>query len=648
MPTCRAHAEGAIAKPVGLLAIAFGLVLTLVMLAGCERCQGGTPLAKLLEMRGEVTRDHRRTQNDWKPARVGAEFEVGDAVRTGQGAAADLKLDDGSLLRLEAGTLVRFLDRKPGSEEQAVDLLTGVATFEAASEGAVLRTTVGSARLSGGGQLVLRRGEGAVVYKVLVGQAHLESASGALDLAAGQEVTVSLGGAQLELDGDTAPAPEPEAPEPPPPTGPIVAQVRGSSVTLTAPGQTTGKRLAPGSIALESGSMLNLGKGSQVELAQGDQSATLAAEGRYVVGAGGHLVSAERGSYTIRSARPVRIKVPGGVIVTTGGAAVLRREAAATSVTVESGTAELRGTNRETVVAGETGRLTDSGQASAGGRGLNYADLEITAGQSLVVHDPTPPTAVRFRFGERCPEGVIQLKGAKGKAAGDEVARGKGSVSLAVGPGQVDYALSCLGDDGQLLPAHASGKVTVLADAGTRSVPQKAPSTFVDVNGRNYTVLYQNQLPQVTVRWSPAPEGVSAFKLHVAGAGRDRTLSTSQGAYTFGSGSLGEGTHTLYFEGAGRVSRKTSVTILFDNATPTVALQTPANTGVGPGGGVHLVGTALPGWGVSVDGRSIALDADGRFSVNANMPGDGRALAVYLTHPTRGSHVYLRRPAGSR
>lgn len=625
-----------------------GVALTcLMLLTGCQRCEPAVPLARLLGKSGDVQRDFRNAQNAWKPAPVGAEFTVGDAVKTEANGSAELALDDGSVLKLDAGTLVRFLDRKPGAEEQAVDLLAGAATLEAGQTGALLRTSLGSARVSGGGRLLLRRGDGAVVYKVLVGQAHLESASGALDVGAGQEVTVSLGTAALELST----GPDEAVPEPAPPalpSGPITAEVQGRTVSLTPPGGQEATRLQAGTTTLLAGSVLTLGTGSSVTVSQGGQSAKLAANGRYVVGRSGHLVSAERGEYTIRSDAPVRIEVPGGVIVTTGGAALFRREAVATSVTVESGTVELRGKNSETLAAGETGRLSDAGQASVGGRGLNYADLDLTAGQSLVVHDPAPPTAIRFHFGQHCADGIVRLKGPKAKVAGDDVARGKESVALAVGPGQVDYEVSCLDGAGRVRAAVATGKVTVLADAGTRPVPEKAPSTFVDVNGRNYTVLYQNQLPQVTARWS-APAGASGgYKLYVKSGGRQRTLSTGQSTYTFPSGALSEGTHTLYFEGGGRVSRKSSVTILFDNASPTVALQTPANPAVAPGGTLLLTGAALSGWAVMVDGRAIALDADGRFSVSAHMPGDGRPLAVYLSHPTRGAHIYLRRPAGQR
>jgi hypothetical protein len=201
--------------------------------------------------------------------------------------------------------------------------------------------------------------------------------------------------------------------------------------------------------------------------------------------------------------------------------------------------------------------------------------------------------------------------------------------------------------DGVEGTATVTGKITVLADAGTRPVPKTAPSTFVDVNGRNYNVLYQHQLPQVTVRWSGAPDDATTFSVKRSSPGITRSYKSSSPTYTFRSGTLSEGTHQIYFEGGGRVSRRSSITIRFDNATPTASLQTPAHSGVGPGGSLPVVGMALPGWSVTVDGKPVGQDAGGRFSVRATMPQDGRPTAVRLTHPSRGAHVYLRRPAGA-
>lgn len=509
MPTCRRRASGTRGAR-GSRALR-GLVVALAVLCsiGCRGCQKESALAKLEQKSGEVVRDYEKTQQAWVAAAVGSEFFVGDAIQTKKDAGAELALDDGSRLRMEAETRIRFMDKKPGSDEQSVDLQTGTAVLDASAQATAIRTSVGLARLNQGGRLVISRGEQALVYKVLVGQAHLESTSGAqLEVGEGQEVSISLGTAEIELSADAAATPAAPAAVSPEPDGPAQAMPRAG--------------------------------------------------------------------------------------------------------------------------------------------GLPYADLEIAVGQKLVVHDPSPPTAVRFLFGELCKKGEIRLVGSAGAIVGDAAARGEGSVSLPLGPGKIDYALRCTLEADKAGPKVGGGTIHVLADAGTKPVPLKAPATFVDINGRSYNVLYQNQLPEVTVRWSSAPADASGFKLHVSSAGRRRMLTTPRPSYTFASGVFGEGTHELYFEGGNRVSRRTSVTITFDNATPTAALQTPASTGVGPGGSVHLAGGVLPGWSVTVDGRVAGLDADGRFSLNANMPSDGRPLAVRLTHPTRGTHVYLRRPAGGR
>ena len=51
----------------------------------------------------------------------------------------------------------------------------------------------------------------------------------------------------------------------------------------------------------------------------------------------------------------------------------------------------------------------------------------------------------------------------------------------------------------------ARGTVRVERDAGTSQLPARAPTSLVDADGRGYTVYYQNQLPEVRVRWPNAP-----------------------------------------------------------------------------------------------------------------------------------------------
>ncbi len=405
--------------------------------------------------------------------------------------------------------------------------------------------------------------------------------------------------------------------------------------------------LAPGETVVNRGSRIQVGSGSSVTVAQGTSRADLTAGGTYLIG-GPELVSAESGSLTVTTEETVLIRVPGGVIETTRGSATIRGLKGSTEISQKSGSSSLKGTTTEKLRSGEVGAIAADGTVSIEGRGLDHADIDVSAGSSLVIHDPRPPSAVNFVFGKTCEQGVIRLKGKAKALPGARFARGEASVSLPIGPGSADYSLHCVDEQGKEGKAEAKGSVTVIADAGHRAMPSRAPSTSVDVNGLGYTVLYQNQLPRVSLTWSKAPPSTSGFQLQVSSGGRTKSYSTKKASYSFHSGALGPGTHTVHFTGGGHVSRKTSITIRFDNATPTASLATPVNTGAAPGGSVTISGTTLPGWTATVDGKALSQDPQGRFSVKTTMPSSGHALQVWLNHPSLGSHVYLRRPAGAK
>ncbi len=641
-----------VSRPLGW-AIGLICLVLLGLVAGCERCQSA-PLARLTEKIGVVKRDHASEPKQWRPAEKGTTFEVGDAIRTESEAEARLRLDDGSILGLEEETLIRFLERRPGAREQAIDLKLGGASLEAPTEGTVLRTAFGLAKLEGGTKVELVRREDSLRYEVVVGHARVETPEGGvLAVAEGQTVEATLGEAVVEYIADEAKGEEEqdesEGPEAHERSAPILATVQGDKVTLTAPGEAEALELPAGDRELEAGSILRVGEGSSVSLSRGHENAKLSAGGRYLIGGGGHLVQAKQGgTLTVSSEKVVRIKVPGGTILTKAGSAqIASKGEEGTQVTAHSGLVTLSGTTNERLSPGEQGLIEADGSVSVEGRGLSHADLDVSVGQSVVIHDPSPPTAVSFQFGDHCMQGTVRLKGSRSAIVGDDFARGKEEVALGIGPGRVRYSLHCNDEDGKEGPAVASGAITVLHDAGTKPVPRQAPSTYLDVNGRSYTVLYQNQLPRITVRWAKHPEDAEEYVLKRKSPGVERSYTLSQASYTFSPGTLREGTHTVYFKGGGRVSRRTSITIRFDNAAPTASLQTPAQAGVGPGGQLHLSGIGLPGWSVVVDGKSIAQDADGRFSVNTTMPSNGRPVAVRLSHPSRGTHIYLRRPAGS-
>jgi hypothetical protein len=211
---------------------------------------------------------------------------------------------------------------------------------------------------------------------------------------------------------------------------------------------------------------------------------------------------------------------------------------------------------------------------------------------------------------------------------------------LRFAPGRSDYTVNCLGEHNQAVAAR--GTITVVRDTGARPMPVSPPATSVSVDGRNYTVMYQNQLPSLTVTWPNPPAG-SSFNLHLESRAGKKTIPVPSPSYTFRSGSLPEGHHTIYFDTETKVSRRTGVDIVFDNAAPTASLaaRAPSETD----DEMTISGVALPGWQVEIAGSKVEQDGQQRFSQKVQVPQNESAIAVKLIHPTRGVHVYLRRTA---
>lgn len=645
MPTCSPQETKNAAGVLPLLLIVLSIVALLT--AGCERCSTDDPLAELIEKAGEVDRDTAKEVGEWFTAKVGSRYELGDAVKTGQSAQAVLGLDDGSELVLDERTIVRFSDREPGSKHHSLDVEMGSASLEAPEHGAVLETAFGLARLEGGTTVRLARSDQSLRYEVLVGKATLEDAAGTkATLEVGQALEVAIGSAVLEPIAEPGEEDEreDEKEELEIENGPIRARVKGEGVRLQRGGQGDYEALAGGEASVDAGSVFEVPEGAHVAVSRGKHRATLRGGGSYIVGSGDDFVRARSGSLSIESEGSVRVAVPGGVIVTQPGGSAELTDLGEKGVRVlgTRGRLSVQGNTKEELVHGQEATLSRDGDVSVEGRGLDYADVEIRAGETVVIHDPSPPTAVRFLFGDACRGGAIELAAKKERAAG------QGAVALPVQAGSTGYTLHCLDGGQEAAKAASGGTITVLRDAGTRAVPKTAPSTYVEVDGRRYTVLYQNQLPQVSLKWSKAPPGVASFKLRLAGPSGSRTITTSQPSHLFRSGTLGPGSHQVYFEGGGQVSRKSTIVIRFDNATPTASLSTPVATGANPGAPITIAGTALPGWDVEVGGKPVDTDATGAFSLPARMPSDQKAIAVRLSHPQRGTHIYLRRAKGAQ
>lgn len=614
----------------------------LVAAGAASACSKPTPLATLQEKTGSVERDWAPQVRAWKPAELGTTFHLGDGLQTHAGAAARLSLDDGSLLSLDADTQVRFSDVAPAKHSLGFDVETGAASLQASAEPLSIHTRVGLARIEPGATVVFARSDENLRIVVEVGRAVFGSSE---PLAAGSGVSVLPDGALAPLEPAAPPRAEPE-PAPPIATSAerqeeITARVRGRGATVRT--EQGWSALAEGPARLAPGTTLKLARRTTVELQRGQERAQLQS-GQYVLAPRADvLVEAAEGSLAAGSEVTVRIAVPGGVIaVAPSGSVNVGVSKSGASVEVLAREASFEGAGEsQRIRAGQRATLSGAGELTIQGRGLEHADVEITAGESVVIHDPAPPTAVRFRFEGVCPDsGVLSLRG--GKAG--QYAVGEGAVSLALGRGAQRYELRCGSDRSKVV---RQGKLSVLADDGSRRVAARAPVTTLAADGHRYTVLYQNRLPVLTLTWPGAPQ-LSALSLTHEFEGKKQELSLTEPRHTFESGTLREGQHAFSFTAGGKVSRHTRVDIQFDNAAPTATLEAAATGDIEPGEALTISGIALPGWQVKVGENGVAQDAQGRFSSPATWPSATRALAVRLSHPERGTHVYLRRPGSGQ
>ena len=220
---------------------------------------------------------------------------------------------------------------------------------------------------------------------------------------------------------------------------------------------------------------------------------------------------------------------------------------------------------------------------------------------------------------------------------------GRAYVGVALASGTHQYDVYCASDAGGRGQKFATGSIAVITDAGLRKLAESAPVTKLELDGRRYTVLYQNQLPKIALEWANAPSAAS-YALSVSSRDGTKTLTTNLPSYSFAPGALAEGEHVLSFQGGGMRSRQTTVHIRFDNAAPTASIASPANGSFAPGSNVLVSGTAQPGWVVTVGAETLAQDAQHRFSALVTAPSD-RALAIRFTKAQRGVHYYLRRSA---
>lgn len=282
---------------------------------------------------------------------------------------------------------------------------------------------------------------------------------------------------------------------------------------------------------------------------------------------------------------------------------------------------------------------SESQGAAAIPPGPDVVDMIANAGDSFVIHDPRPPTALGFTQSKCAGKALLVIDPDQ---AHPKVTSGAALVSARFPRGSHRYVVKCANADVRAEERVAAGSVSVFADDGSRTLPKSAPVSRIDLDGRRYTVMYQGRLPGLDVHWPNAPEA-SNYSFTARSKSGDRSFRGQQSSYRFPSGTLSEGEHTLEAQADGRRARPTIVVLQFDNAAPTASISSPADGSFSRGSTVQVSGTAQPGWVVTVDGQELTQDRQNRFGHDVTAPNNQRALSIRFTQPGRGVHYYLRR-----
>lgn len=634
----------------------YGFAAWLALLVGCGGWCGRhePPMAELVAARGDVSAARAAAPMSFSGIEVGAIFELGDAIRTGREATARVALDDGSTLDVRPGTTIRFSPTRPDARTPRFDVLAGEASLTAAGETTV-ETRGGRARLGAGTRVTLRATtDGDLELVVVVGRARLEMGGEVTELAPGTSAAIDpRGTVRVAPRSDPPPVAGGAAAAPSP--GPLPDAVRATTTGVhhvQLAGAEGWQDLAAGDHPLPAGTRVRQEAGASMSLARGDATVSVRGGAEFVVGEGRTLVRLISGTPEVASSSDgVSITTASGVLVTrpSGGrasATFSRDDAGALSVEVREGAFDVQrdeGTVR--VAAGESVTLGPAGPGPGEGAPSLLADrvdLAIGLGDSVVVRDLHPPTALGFDISRACPSGGEMTVFGDGGSTVLGAARGDGTLRVFFDESAQRYELRCLADGAPAAAVAARGRVRVLRSSGQAPLPRSAPESTVEADGRTYNIVYQNQPPAITAHWPGGPPGPAVLVLG-AGAGA-RRIDTAGPRHRLSPRALREGTSSLHFEspGTGRRSRDTTVVLRFDPAAASASVVEPADGSFAPGASVTVSGTALPGWTVRAGDRELPVGTDQRFSGSVTVPASG-VLIVRLARSGQGVHYYVRR-----
>lgn len=601
-----------------------------------------TPIAELTKAEGAVERQAAGAA--WAAAAIGTRFYLGDAAQTAD-KAADLEIVGGNAhIAMRPHTILRF-GGTPGAakisvESGAIDL-SGTGSYA---------LDFGDVRLSRNGTIrVTSTGPGKSSVELTVGEAQVSTIGGdTLDLVIGKSVDVgeikvtTLVDAGAPVDAPAVVASDAAVDAGVDPTGPTIA-VTGKRAEQQLAGTTKWTPLPAGTATIAPNTKIRIGSGTTAKLTTSGATLQLGGGSRVVVREDLGL-AIETGTVSASATTESQVALPGGAIALRGteaAAAEAKLDVGNQSkVRMEKGAGTLTGAPGTVLemARGESASLTKAGLIRVIEAIPSYFDFRITAGESLTIHDPRPPTALQLQFGGKCTGGGIIELDKDGRFRTAKVSGGKEAANVSIASGSWHYRLRCTtnGNEGA---AVASGRIAVTRDDGRRALPKQPPQNPIDADGRTWTVSYQSVIPTLVISFRGTG---SKFRLHLAQGGNDQTFDSSKPSVTVPGSKLKEGTYTYWFDSDGVKQDKIStLKIDFDQTAPQVYIESPAN-GRPWTGDLDVRGAVLPGWAAAVDGITIPIDGQRRFSAKVGQPA-GTALAIRLSHPQRGVHYYLRR-----
>jgi hypothetical protein len=616
-------------------------ILVLFVLACGSKDQA---IAELVKHDGPV--DRRKGEDDWRPAGIGTQYFLGDAARTADGAA-ELKIaSGGAQIAMQPHTILRFGGAGAG-KQIAVELgaiaLTGTGSYE---------LDIGEVKLSRNGTIrVTAKPDGASTLELTIGEAQVATVGGnTVELEIGKRIDIGKvvvspvvdagvrdATAVAAVDAESPDAPE--VPDAPPPD--LVELASTGRFEVQRAGETGWKPVGDAK-QLPAGTRVRTGGGGTAKLVAHGTTLELAGGTRVAIG-DDLAFSVETGA--------IRAAGADGKVALPGGALQLRGTATAPAearvdiggrdakVTVQRGGAKLTGApgTELAMSRGESAALARAGTIRVIEAIPKTFDFRVAVGETMTIHDPKPPTSVRFDFDAKCAEGgIVELdRDARYRTA--KVSGGSDGANLRLEGGTWAYRLRCSAGAGEG-SAVATGRITVVRDGGTRALPPPQRPIDIDADGRIWRVSYQSAIPDLRV--NPKPGG-NVFRLHVAQGGKD-DLYDGKPPISIPSAKLKEGQYTYWFDIDGVKQDKVSTLIInFDQTAAQVYIEAPKN-GAPWAGDIDVRGAVLPGWTAAIEGLTIPIDKQRRFMAKVSPP-QGGALAIKLSHPQRGIHYYLRR-----